>query len=86
MDTAEHASLRSALDAQGQRILSHEDQLVQVRQEVAEATKCSDSACATLTAQLNYIIGQLQELEKTGSGGSVRIQCPAQPFHCFLPP
>ncbi len=64
MDTAEHETLRSALKAHGQRILSNEDQLAQVRHEVAEASKRSETTCTNLSAQLNFVIGQLQGLER----------------------
>lgn len=63
MGTAEHEALCFALEAQGQRVLRQEE-LVQFHQKVEETSKHSDSACDSLLAQLNFVIGQIGDLER----------------------
>uniref|UniRef100_A0A3B4V6J1 DUF4939 domain-containing protein n=1 Tax=Seriola dumerili TaxID=41447 RepID=A0A3B4V6J1_SERDU len=64
MDSAESDPVHAALQAQGQKLHHQEEQLAMVHREVTESSRNSEAACATLSAQLNYVITQLQVLEQ----------------------
>ncbi len=65
MDSAESDPEHAALRVQGQGLHHQEEQLVSFRQEVVEASRRNEVACATLSAQLNHVITWLQGLEQT---------------------
>ena len=62
MDTAEQGSVLAALEGQERQLRQQEKVIEQMHRAVAEASQCSEVACETVTAQLTYVIGQLQAM------------------------
>ncbi len=59
-----HGLRRVTLRTKGQKLHHQEAQLAGVRQEVVEASRQNEAACATLSEQLDYVLNRLQGLEQ----------------------
>lgn len=56
MDSAEQDPVCSDFKAPGSRLHRQEEQLALVNEEMIETSRRNETACATLSAQLSYII------------------------------